>query len=178
LEEKFLEGFIKFERFYKKNRSAIIGTVAVCLVLIIGISVKNYIDTTTKRKANEAFNIILKNPSDTTALNILKDTSQNLYSIALFLKSKKDGKLQEITLPLLKELSQYSIAIQDGNIDKLNSVIVKNDFVLREYSLFNKALLQTKKSDFVAAKETLKLISKDSQTAHVSNLLQHFLITK
>ena len=157
-EEKFLEGFVKFERFWKKYKISIIGVVAVILISVVGIMTKDYMDNVTKQKANEAFNMILKNPSDSNALSILKDTNLDLHNIALFLKAKKEGKSIEINLPLLKELSQYSIAMKNSDIEKLNSVTLKSDFVLKEYALFNKALLQAKEGDFIASKETLKLL--------------------
>ncbi|MBT3280632.1 MAG: hypothetical protein HOF69_05020 [Campylobacteraceae bacterium] len=175
-EEKFLEGFVKLERVFKKYKFLLISTVAVVLIAFIGNSVKNYLDNETKLKANAAYNTLQTNPNDTVALAILKDTNENLYNIVLFLNSKKETT--NIDSLFLKELSEYAVAIEKSDMSKLNSLTMNQDFILKEYVIFNKALLETKNNEFEKAKKTLEAIGEDSTISKIVNSLRHYLITK
>lgn len=177
-EEKFLEGFVKIERFYKKNKLLVIGVVAVAVLAIGGITTKNIISTSNKKEANIAFNTILKNPNDQAALATLEKTNHKLYEVAQYLKAKNENKSVEINVPFLKNLTQYSEAMKDENIDKLNSLSMQSDFLLKEFALFNKALILAKSSKYVDAKETLKLIPETSKVNDLVVLLNHYLLTK
>ncbi len=77
-EEKFLESFVKIERFYKKNKALIITAIIVVVVAIIGFSVKNYIDNENKLKANIAFNKFLNDVNNQEALKTLEKTNKKL----------------------------------------------------------------------------------------------------
>ncbi len=171
-EEKFLEGFVKFERIYKKYKFVIIASTVSILLLVVGIYTKNYFDNANKLKANEAYNKLIANPSDTVALAILKETNTKLYNIITL----KDGS--KIETSFLGELAAYSKAIQESNIKNLDSLIMNPEFILKEYAIFNKALLQAKNGEYKASKETLNLIPKDSQVSKLSDSLKHYLITK
>ena len=78
----------------------------------------------------------------------------------------------------LKELSQYEIAIKKSDMNSLNSLAMNQDFILKEYALFNKALLETKNKEYKKAKVTLAMISKDSAVSKIANSLKHYLVTK
>lgn len=177
-EEKFIESFVKVERFYKKNKILVIVVVAVAVLAIGGITTKNVIGASNKKEANIAFNAILNDPNDKTALATLERTNHKLYEVAQYLKAKKENKPVEINVPFLKNLTQYTAAIQDENIDKLNSLSMQGDFLLKEFALFNKALILAKSSKYVDAKETLKLIPETSKVNDLVVLLDHYLLTK
>jgi len=171
-EEKFLEGFVKFERIYKKYKFAIIASSISIVLLVAGVYTKDYLDSANKLKANEAYNKLISDPTNTVALATLKDTNIKLYNIVT---SNSESKIE---MSYLKELAQYSKAIEKSNVKALDSLIMNPEFILKEYAMFNKALLQAKNGDYKASKETLKLISKDSQVAKLSDSLKHYLITK
>ena len=84
----------------------------------------------------------------------------------------------EINVPFLKNLTKYSAAVEEENIDKLNSLSMQSDFLLKEFAIFNKALILTKSSKYVDAKETLKLIPETSKVNDLVVLLNHYLLTK
>lgn len=177
-EEKFLESFVKVERFYKKNKIVVIGVVAVAVLALGGITIKNYVSASNKKEANIAFNEILKNPNDKTALDTLQKTNHKLYEVAIYLSAKKENKTVEINVPFLKSLTQYTQALKDENIEKLNSLSMQSDFLLKEFAYFNKALILTKNAKYVDAKETLKLIPETSKVNDLVVLLNHYLLTK
>ena len=97
-EEKFLEGFVKVERFYKKFKSLILGVGGLVIVLAIAFSVNSYMEDENKIKANIAFDKIILNPNDKDALATLKETNKNLYNVALFLQAKEENKSADVQI--------------------------------------------------------------------------------
>ena len=177
-QEKFLENFVKGERFYKKYKTLIFAFIAIAILGGIGLVIKNNIDESNKLKANIAFNKVLQNSTDTQALEELKNTNEKLYEVALFLQAKNDNKSIEVSIPLLKELSKYQTALADKNIAELDNLSMQNDFLLKEFAIFNKALLLTNEGKFNEAKTTLALIPQTSKAFELAKLLNHYLITK
>ena len=108
----------------------------------------------------------------------LKDKNPQLYDIALYLQAKKEAKVAQISIPLLKELSKYQVALANKNVDELNNLSMQNDFLLKEFAIFNKALLLSNEGKYEDAKAALKLIPQTSKAFELANLLNHYLLTK
>lgn len=177
-EEKFLEGFVKVERFYKKYKALILGLSIIAVVAIVAILVKGNIDESNKLAANQAFTKVINDPKDTQALETLKEKNKNLYDIAIYLNAKKENKSVEINAAYLKELNEYSKAIQEKSVEKLNNLSMQSDFLLKEFAIFNKALLLAKEGKTNEAKAALQLIPADSRANELASLLKHYLVTK
>ncbi len=177
-EEKFLESFVKVERFYKKYKLIII----VAFLIIIGGSIALYtmktIQDSNKLEANIAFNKVLENPNDKNAMNILKEKSNQLHQVAQYIQANKEGKIFDTQVKYLKELVTYQKALEQKDITKLNSVSMQNDFLLKEFAIFNKALILTNEGKYEDAKAALTLIPSDSKVNDLVNTLKHFLLTK
>lgn len=177
-EEKFLESFVKVERFYKKNKLLILGVAAVVVIAVIGFYTTKYVQGQNKIEANLAFKEVLKDPKNSAAIEKLKEKNSQLYEIAQYIQASKDGKVADVQIKFLKELSEYKKALETKNADELNKVSMQNDFLLKEFALFNKALLLTNEGKFEEAKTTLKLIPVDSKVNDLVNVLKHYLVTK
>ena len=177
-EEKFLESFVKSERFFEKYKTLIFAFVIIIIVGIIGFFIKENLAQSNKLKANIAFNQVLENSNNAQALATLKDKNPQLYDIALYLQAKKEAKVAQISVPLLKELSKYQTALANKNISELDNLSMQNDFLLKEFAIFNKALLLTNEGKFNEAKTTLALIPQTSKAFELAKLLNHYLITK
>ena len=177
-EEKFLESFVKSERFFKKYKTLIFAFVIIIIVGIIGFFIKENLAQSNKLKANIAFNQVLENSNNAQALATLKDKNPQLYDIALYLQAKKEAKVAQISIPLLKELSKYQTALANKNISELDNLSMQNDFLLKEFAIFNKALLLTNEGKFNEAKTTLALIPQTSKAFELAKLLNHYLLTK
>ena len=176
-EEKFIENFVKSERFFKKYKNFIIAFFVILVVGSIGYVIKNSIAESNKLDSNIALNKYLET-KDENALKTLKDKNENLYNIALLLNAKKDNKIIEVNLPILKELSKYQIALENKDLNELNNLSVQNDFLLKEFAIFNKALILTNDGKYEEAKNLLKQIPQTSKVNDLSNLLNHYLLTK
>lgn len=177
-EEKFLEGFVKVERFYKKFKPVILGVSALIIVLAVAFSVKSYMDGENKIKANLAFDKVISDPNDKEALATLKETNKGLYDLALYLNAKKENKSVDVNIKYLKELSLYQKALANKSVGELNDLSMQNDFLLKEFAIFNKALLLANEGKYSEAKTALKLIPQTSKAYELANLLNHYLLTK
>lgn len=173
-EEGFLESVFKLEKFYKKYKTAIFGTVAVVLLAAIGFNVKNYMDEKNLIEANEAFNKVLEDPKDSASLEILKSKNEKLYELALLSR----GKSKTAELDFFKELSMYSKAIEEQSSTGIGQVSQKQNFLLKDFAIFNKALIEAKEGKYKQAKESLKLIPQTSDVNGLAKMLEHYLLTK
>lgn len=177
-EEKFIESFVKAERFYKKYKIIILTLIVLTIAGLVFYGVKQNIDENNKIEANLAFNKLLSNPNDKEALEVLKNKNTNLYEIMLYIQARNEDKNIQINVPYLKELSLYSEAVKAQNIDKLNNISTQNDFLLKEFALFHKALILSNEGKYEEAKKVLASIPKTSKANELANLLNHFLLTK
>ncbi|MDN5097489.1 tetratricopeptide repeat protein [Aliarcobacter butzleri] len=176
-EEKFIENFVKGERFFKKYKTLIIAVVVILIIGLIGFTIKKSMDNSNKHDANIALSQFLEN-GDEKALETLKNKNEKLYEVALFLQAKKDNKIVSIELPLLKELVKFQTATASNNIEELNSLSMQNDFLLKEFALFNKALILVNEGKYEEAKKELSQISQTSKAYELATLLNHYLLTK
>ena len=177
-QEKFLESFVKGERFYKKYRTLIFASIAIIVIGAIGLVIKKNVDESNKLEANLAFNKVLQNSNDKEALELLKNKNEKLYEVALFLQGKNENTAVDINIPVLKELSEYQVALSNKNVDELSNLSMQGDFLLKEFALFNKALLLSNEGKYEDAKTVLKLIPQTSKAFELANLLNHYLLTK
>ncbi len=173
-EETFLENFFKIEKFYKKNKMAIISTATIIVLAFVGNSIYSYIQEQNKLAANTLLDKVLQNPNDTTSIEALKQKDKKLYNIALYIKNSS----KPVDVEYLKELSLYNKAIKDKNENDLSTVSANQNFILKDFALLNKAILQVQNKEFKSASETLKLISTTSEVSKLAKMLEHFLITK
>ena len=173
-EESFLESFLKVERFYKKNKTAIIGGITAVVIGIIGFYTYSYLQLQEKIKVNQAFNKVLENPTDKTAMEDLKVKSDKLYQIALFMQTNTSNSDNEF----LTQLSLYTEAIKKNDTLKLGMVAQNQNFLLKDFALLNKAIIEAKNGEYTKAKESLKVIPENSDAKMLVQMLQHYLMTK
>ena len=177
-EEKFLESVVKVESFYKRYKALIIGLVSIGIIAAIAISINSYNNEKNKTASNIAFDKVIADPKDTEALNTLKETNNKLYEVAIYLQAKKDGNYPDTNIPYLKELSEYKKALTNNDVEKLNALSMQSDFLLKEFAIFNKALVLVNEGKYKEAKVALSLIQKSSKASELSTLLEHYLLTK
>jgi len=173
-EESFLESFLKVESFYKKNKTAIIGAITAVVIGVIGFYTYSYLQLQEKIKVNIAFNKVLENPSDEKAMSELKTKSEKLYQVALFMQTSSSKSENEF----LTGLSQYTEAIKKNNTMELGSIAQNQNFLLKDFALLNKAIIEAKNGEYAKAKESLKIIPENSDAKVLVQMLQHYLMTK
>ncbi len=177
-EEKFFESTVKLERFWKKFKYLIIAVVVIIVAAVVGINYKSSVDAQNKIAANEALNLFIKDFKNEKALNDLQALDKNLYEVALYLKASKENKVATVNVPYLKELMLYNDALSKKDEVVLNDLTMNNNFLLKEFAFFNKALLLTKDGKYEEAKSVLKLIPESSQANQLAQLLLHHIEAK
>ncbi|MEA3513272.1 MAG: hypothetical protein U9R37_06695 [Campylobacterota bacterium] len=173
-EESFMESFFKLEKFYKKYKTALIGAVVLIVVATAGYYMSSYVKMQNTIETNKAFNKLLKDKDDKEAAIFLKENSKKLYHLAMFSHDKKTTT----DIKFIKELSSYTKAIEKNSISSITTVSQKQDFLLKDFALFNKALIQTQNGKYSDAKATLKQIDEKSGVIELAKMLSHFLLTK
>ena len=145
-EEQFLEGIIKSERFFKKNKKSIIATAIVVVLAGSTYTTLNIVKESKLEASNKAYNILLTNPNDTQSETVLKNKNERLYNFYRFQKALKSNDIK-----LLKELAEY-----------------KKDPVISDLSAYQLAQLENKDdassellAGFVALQEGYKLLKED-----------------
>jgi tetratricopeptide (TPR) repeat protein len=175
-QEQFFENFFKLEKFYRKYKLYVFGLIAIIIGFAVIIPINNYLNEQNLIKANEAYNRLLTNPKDKLSLSTLKETNQKLLNIALYQTSLDKTKANDIEF--LKDIISFNKAVKQNDIQALNSLILKSDFVLKDFALFNKALILSTQGKYPQAKKALKSISDNSPITSLALMLKHYLLTK
>ena len=197
-EEKFLESFVKTERFFKKykfidwnkfliilinkwqlnqSKKLIFGLIILAIVGSVVFLVKTKLDEKNLYEANIALSNFLENGNQ-NSLDELKEKNRDLYEIALYLDAKNEFKNADINLKYLKELLDFQVALLNSNQSELDLVSKKADFLLKDYAIFNQALILVNNQKYAEAREILGKISQDSRAFELATLLKHYLVTK
>ena len=176
-EEKFLESFVKTERFFKKYKKLIVVLIIAVIVGSIAFLVKTKLDEKNLYEANIALSNFLENGNQ-NSLDELKEKNRDLYEIALYLDAKNEFKNADINLKYLKELLDFQVALLNSNQSDLDAVSKKADFLLKDYAIFNQALILVNNQKYAEAREILGKISQDSRAFELATLLKHYLVTK
>ncbi len=175
-EEQFLEGMIKAEGFFKKNRTLIIVFVVTLLALVIAYNVYSYMKTSNIEASNVAYSKLLKNPDDKDALNSLKSKNSKLYQAFLFSEATKNGDLNtiksQIDDPVLLDLLSYHVASKSEK--NLSNYILSQDSVLKDLALLQEGYLLLKSGKTKEAKAKLLQINANSPIKGAAQNLSHF----
>ncbi len=182
-QESFLEGIFKLGIYYKKYKKIILSIIAIVVAYGVFASVRAYYQNQTTIKANEAFNAIVKNYDNKTALEFLKQNNKNLYDIAVFNQAKKDNSidisfLDKSNVWFIKQLVKYDKAIKNANASEIDALIAQRDFLLKDVAIMNKALIQIKHKKYKKAKNTLEFLSEEASKSEMAIVIKHFLIDK
>lgn len=172
-EESFLENTIKAEKFWKKYKNIIIGSVAVAVIAFGANATVGYMNEQKRIEANTLLNNILSNPSDNVSLEKLKQSDEKLYQIALFKTQNSSSDVE-----FLSQVSNYIQALEKKDQAKLDSVVQDQNFLNKDFALLNKAILQIENKDYKGAKQTIDQIPVTSSTSQLVNLVKHYLMTK
>jgi len=179
-DEKILESLIKVERFYKKNRLAILAVSISIVIGGVGYGVMEYVKEQQLLKANSALLKLQKNPTDTNALKILKENNMPLAELFLLKEASLSGdikKLEELAKSkdeTISDLAMYHIAVFKESLSQIKDYRLKSSALLKDLSLFDEAYLLYKSGKVDEAKNILAQISEVSPVKSVAKMLEHY----
>jgi len=172
-DEKLLEQAFHLEKFYKKNRTKILATLALVIIAIAGYNLNNYLKNQKLEAANSALLTLQKDPNNKEALNILKNKNPKLYTLYTYSQAVNKEDIKG-----LEQLSSSDAVISDV-INYHKSVLQNRAGDSKYYtnlSLVEKAYLLIKEGKKDKAKNILAQVPKNSAVAAVARLLEHYTI--
>ena len=180
-DEKLLEGLIKVERFYKRNKIAILS-ISVALILGgIGYSVMEYMKEQKLLRANSALLKLQNNPKDANSLKILKENNPSLANLYLLKEATLNGDiktLEELSKSkdeTVSDLSLYHLAVFKESSPQIKEYRLRSNSLLKDLAVFDEAYLLLKDGKVEDGKKLLTLIPQDSPIKSIASMLDHFV---
>lgn len=173
-EEQFLEGMIKGERFFKRNKKYILGLVAVLFIGGSGYAINDLIHKNNLEVSNEAYQVLLKDANNNQALETLKQKNSKLYALYQFEQATQKADVEKLKLlaankenPIISDLATYQLAqLQKSGLQ--SSEMLKGLVLLEE----GYALLQENKIEEARLKFTQ--IDVNSPLKQIAKNLEHY----
>ena len=120
-EEQFLEGMIKSERFFRRNKVYIMGILASVVLATASYGAYSVWEKERLKSSNEAYVTLIKDPSNENALRTLKAKNEKLYELVMFQTAVEKGDidaLKQLALqnknPIVADLIAYQIAQREN----------------------------------------------------------------
>jgi len=179
-EEKLFESAVKTERFVKKYKMPLISVLSAIVVVLVGNSIYQVNQSNAITASNEAYNVLLKDPSDTKAVSTLQDNNPALYDawkLQTALKAKDEKTLETLTSSssvIVADLASYELATLKKDKVALNEYALKQEAVLKDLAILNEAVLLMQEDKVEEAQARLKMIDKKSSLEKTVTLLQHY----
>ena len=183
-DEKVLESLIKVERFYKKNKIAILSISAALILGGIGYSVMEYMKDQKLLKANSALLKLQDNSKDVNSLKVLKKNNPslaNLYLLKEAILNKNIKILKELSKSkdkIVSDLSLYHLSVFKKSRSQIKEYRLRSDSLLKDLAIFNEAYLLFKDGKIEDGKRLLTLILQDSPIKPIANMLDHYTIKR
>lgn len=179
-EEKFFESAVRTERFVKRYQKPLIGGV-VSLLLFAGGAIAYQAYTNAKlESSNAAFNTLLSNPADASALETLKNDNPDLYDVWSLSRgiTQNDVKILE-SLKNSHAFGVADIAAYEASAIKedkagLESYTKTQGALYKDLALVELAVMAIHEGNIAQAHEQIALIPEDSAMYQVGRSLSHY----
>ncbi|TKX31331.1 hypothetical protein [Campylobacter estrildidarum] len=171
-EEKFIENFIKSERFIQKYKIYIFLLIAILLLWFIISFINTKINEYNNKKSNEIYTSLLNNPNDQNLLNKLQQKNINLYTIFLiqeFAQDSNNTKLKD-KIEILKFNSDINSVLK--NI--IYASLGEKSVFLKDYDKIFQAYQLLKEKKIKQANVLLSQINENSSLNQIAKNLKHY----
>lgn len=176
-EEKFFEKAVITERFVKKYKNALIGSL-VAIVVVVGANIAYDFNKQAQiDSANEALKELVADANNVQALARLESLSPSLHDVWLY--SKAVANKDMATLEILKEsktllvgdLASYEAAKESA---QLESYTLKQDAIYKDLAQVQTAVLLINEGKIESAHEKLSQIGEQSSLYKIASALLHY----
>ena len=173
-DEKMLASAFKLEKFYKKYKFLILGTVGAIVLFFGAKAVTGVIEESRLASANEAYVTLLENPKDSTALAQLKEKNPALFELFEYKNAMDNNntevleKLSSSKNALVSDIAGYHLSVMKGT--------ESNSKLYAEVALLNNAHLLIKEGKVSEASDELSSIEESSPLYNISKIMKHYVI--
>ena len=179
-EEKFFEKAVMTEKFVKKYKKVIIGSIVAIVVVVAADIAYNLKEQNRIESANETLALLEKNPNDATALARLDTLSPALHDVWVYSQAIVEQKaeslqaLQKTDALIINDTANYEAAQLSADTNKLDSYAQKEDAIYKDLSYVMEAVLLLEDKKIDAAHAKLSLVALNSPLADVASALMHY----
>ena len=179
-ESRFLEQFIRLEKFVKKYKTPFLGAIALAVLLALGNAGYGVWQEYKLGKANAAYLALVKNAGDKEALADLESANPALFRLYQLHQAAAEGDLATLeTLsksedPLVARLAAYQLASQKGDAAATAEYALRGDALLKEFTLLQQAKLAYDAGENDKAKSALSAIPFTSPLKSTATVLEHY----
>jgi len=179
-EEKFFEKAVVTEKFVKKYKKVIIGSVVAVVVLVVGDITYEWNKQRTLNAANEALMQLQKSPHNESALAELQTLSPALYDVWRYSQAVVNQDAKELEslagsqVLLIGDLSTYEAAQATQNKAQLEAYSQKQGAIYRDLAQVEIAILDISKNNIKEAHAKLSMISENSPLSNIAKALMHY----
>jgi len=179
-EEKFFEKAVVTEKFVKKYKNLMIGSVIAIVLFVAGniaytVNKQNTIDS-----ANELLAQLQVDPNNKASLARLESLSPALSSVWLYSQAvvNKDSdtleKLKNSEALLVSELAAYEVAQSSKETTQLDTYANKQNAIYADLARVQSAVILMNDNKIPEAHELLSMINIDSPLSQVAHALMHY----
>jgi len=179
-EEKFFERAVITEKFVKKYKKAIVGSL-IAIVVIVSANIAYEANKQAKiESANKALLALSKNSKNSDALQKLKEVSSNLYNVWIFSKAIAEKNLaflkeiQNSKTILIDDLVKYELAQDTKDVKALGEYASKQDAIYRDLALVQSAVILMNNKKIDEAHQELSKVSVQSPLSNIAKSLLHY----
>ena len=173
-DEKMLASAFKFEKFYKKYKLLILGTVGTVILFFGGTAVMNIMEEQRLEAANEAYIKLSKDTKNVAALADLKEKNPILFELFEYKNAMENNNTEVLkTLSsskneLISDIAGYHLAIMTGR--------EASSDLYAEVAVVNNAHLLIKQGKVSEANDELSAIEEKSPLYNISKIMKHYVI--
>ncbi|MEN4052465.1 hypothetical protein [Sulfurimonas sp. NWX79] len=179
-EEKFFEKAVITERFVKKYKKPLIGTVVAIVLIVVANLTYEASEQNRIESANETLAELQKNPKDELALARLESLSPQLHDVWLYSQAIAQEsaaeleKLKNSKALIVNDTAQYEAAEYKEDLAALEAYSGKQNAIYKDLAMVMSAILLMQEGKIDEAHNKLSMISANSSMAQVTSALMHY----
>ena len=179
-EEKFFEKAVITEKFVKKYKKWMIGSVIAVVILVSANIAYDVNKQNTKDAANATLLELMSDPTNAATLASLESLSPALHDVWVYSQAiaNKDmvalESLKNSKDVIVEDLASYELAAQSKDMATLDTYTLKQNSIYKDLAQIQSAVLLIESGQAAKAQEKLSLISIDSSLAQVAASLMHY----
>jgi len=179
-EEKFFEKAVVTEKFVKKYKKVMIGSVVTIVLLVAGNIAYTVNKNNTIASANAALLALEKNPSDKATLIRLDSLSPALADVWKYSQAVVNQdvatleKLEASKTILIGDLATYEVAQNKQDKNLLDTYAQKGNTIYADLATVQSAILLMNENKIDDAHMKLSMINVTSPLSQVAKALMHY----